>query len=168
MDSLFITAALSSTFNVFETMAKFRPKPGIPLLKAEPLNYGDVTAVMQMRGYKATGKLAISFPENVIIDIAQRMLNEHHTEIDADICDLTGELANMIVGGAKKILSEKGYDFDMSTPAVFTNHSGTTKNSFTGETVSLPFETNKGTFYLELTYAEPLVEKNESKQVSMA
>ena len=159
MDSIFITAALNSTFQVFETMAQFRPKPGIPALKTDQYPLGAVTGIMRMQGDRANGRLAISFSKTAIFDIAHRMLGENHEKINEHICDLTGELVNMIVGGAKKTLAEEGYDFDMSTPDIFTSHSTPISNDFSGETVSVPFETPAGKFYLELTYATSLEEQ---------
>ena len=161
MDSVFITAALNATFNVFETMAQFKPKPGIPMLKEDQFNYGDVTSVMHMHGNKATGMLAISFSQKSLFEIAQRMLGEQYTQVNEEICDLAGELTNMIVGGAKKTLAEEGYEFDMSTPNIFTGNDKPAECEFSGETVSLPFDTPAGKFYLELTYARPLAQISE-------
>jgi len=165
MDSVFITSALNSTFEVFKTMAHFKPTPGIPILKDEERNYGDITAIMEMRGDRASGQLAISFSRKAICDIAQRMLNEEHTSINETTRDLTGELVNMIVGGTKRTLSEQGYEFDMSTPDIVVGQGNQNKSEFNGETVSLPFETPAGKFYLELTYDVP-VEEESYKQAS--
>ncbi len=166
MDSVFITSALSATFDVFQTMAKFKPSPGVPSLKREQGHYGDVTAIMNMRGDRADGTLAISFSKQAICDIAHRMLNEEHNSINETIRDLAGELVNMIVGGAKRTLSEQGYDFDMSTPEVITGPNAMHTAMFQGETVSLPFQTPAGTFYLELTYADTLSHQKIYRQAS--
>ena len=71
-----------------------------------------------MSSPQATGTLALSFSEPVILHIATNMLGEPFTEINDEIADLVGELTNMVTGGAKKLLESKGYDFDMATPTV--------------------------------------------------
>ncbi len=154
MDTTFVTAALDSTFKVLNTMAKMKPVPGQPKIKQGECSQGAVTGIMDMASPKAKGALSLSFSESVILDIAKRMLGESPSSIDETAKDLAGELVNMVVGGAKATLAEKGYDFDMSTPAVYVGEEVAIKPRHPGQTITLPFETPCGEFYLEFTYAD--------------
>lgn len=154
MNPIFVNAALRSTYNVLDTMAFIAPRPGTPVLKTTDDVQGVVTGVMDMISAETKGALSISFSEQVIKEIAERMLGESIEEINDTAKDLTGEIVNMVVGGAKRILSEQGYDFDMSTPNVFTGTVATVKPSYGGQTVSLPFQTEVGEFFVEFTYGE--------------
>jgi len=154
MDSIFVTAALDSTYKVLSTMAQMEPEAGTPVLKDSDQAPGEVTGIMDMVGKQAKGALTLSFTAPVIKAIAERMLGEKLNSIDDTAKDLTGEIVNMVVGGAKGILSEKGYDFDMSTPNVFTGKTPSVKPAYPGQTVTLPFHTDAGDFYLEFTYAD--------------
>jgi chemotaxis protein CheX len=44
------------------------------------------------------------------------MVGEKVNSIDETVTDMVGELTNMTAGGAKNLLSEKGYDISMATP----------------------------------------------------
>ncbi len=109
---------------------------------------------MDMVSKQARGALTLSFSEPAIKAIAERMLGEKLNAIDDTAKDLAGELVNMVVGGAKGILAEQGYDFDMSTPKMFVGKHADVKPSYPGQTVCLPFSTDDGDFFLEFTYAD--------------
>ena len=111
MEAKFINPVLTSMVNVLSTMAKLNLAPGKPCLKQDDKALGVVTGIMAMEGSQAKGSLAISFPEEVILDIYKRMLHQEKTEVDDMAKDLAGEIANMVIGGAKKILLDEGYDF---------------------------------------------------------
>jgi len=60
----------------------------------------------------------ITFTEPVILEITKRMLGEEVAGIDDTVTDMVWEITNMVTGGAKRILSEHGYRFDMAIPSV--------------------------------------------------
>lgn len=113
MKAEFINPFLESIVNVLETMANVKATPGRPQRKEEDIANGDVTGLIGMAGGKVKGSLAITFTSAAIFDIAKRMIGEEVTEINSAITDLVGEITNMVTGGAKRLLSEQGYDFDM-------------------------------------------------------
>lgn len=141
--------------NVLSTMARIDAKPGKPALKNTQAAPGIVTGYMTMESPQAKGSMAISFSKSAIIGITQNMLGETHEEIDDAIKDMTGELANMAVGGAKNILIEQGYDFDMSLPSVFIGDDHEIKHLEEGApTIIMPFDTDSGKFYIEVCFTE--------------
>ncbi|MBV5346394.1 MAG: chemotaxis protein CheX [Rhodoferax sp.] len=66
--------------------------------------------------------------------------------------DLAGELANMLVGGAKRILSERGHDFDMQTPQLLLGEGHEIVHHYSGQTVLLPINIGPDEFYIELNF----------------
>lgn len=139
--------------NVLVTMARLTPRPNSAQLKSDDLPPGDITGIILMSSPKATGTLAISFSEPVILHIAENMLGEKFTEINDEIADLVGELTNMVTGGAKNILEAKGYDFDMATPTVIRGKSQKIAHAGTsGHVIVIPFSTDSGAFYVELGF----------------
>lgn len=82
------------------------------------------------------------------------MLGETILRVDAQVADCVGEITNMVTGGAKKILSEKGYTFDMAIPTTIIgeNHSITHKTS--GRIICIPFKTLAGSFFVEVCFGE--------------
>ena len=152
MDAKYINPILDSMVNVLKTMAKLDPKAGKLELKKNNSVNGDVTGVMTMVSDKVKGSLAITFTKPVILDIAKRMLNEEITEIDDTITDLTGELTNMVTGGAKAIFDQQGYDFNMSIPSVVSGKNHTVTHMSDGPTILLPFTTEAGLFFIEVSF----------------
>lgn len=139
--------------NVLVTMASLTPKVDNLKIKSNNLPTSDITGFIPMSSPQAVGSLALSFSEKVILHIAENMLGEKFTAIDDEIADLVGELTNMVTGGAKALLEEKGFDFDMSTPTVIRgmgqqiSHVGKT-----GSVIIIPFNTEVGDFYVEVCF----------------
>lgn len=63
------------------------------------------------------GLLAIHLPEKTAIGVTSSFLGLEVASIDADVEDAVGELANMLGGSVKSILSEKGRDIELSLPS---------------------------------------------------
>ena len=154
MNVEFMNPFLISTANVIKTMAKTEAKPGKPFLKSEKSANGDVTGIVGMRGTQARGSLAITFTEPAILHIYSQMLDEKADKISDDIVDCVGEITNMICGGAKAILSEKGYKFDMAIPSMIAGENHTIFHKTNGKIICIPFDTIAGSFFLEICFEE--------------
>jgi len=155
MDVKFINPVLNSVLKVLSTMAQLEVRPGKPSIKENTSAQGDVTGYMTMQSPQANGSMAITFSKPAILDITKRMLGESHEEINETILDMTGELANMAVGGAKNILIEQGYDFNMSLPSVLSGAEHDIKHlEQESPVIIMPFETDAGTFYVEACFKE--------------
>lgn len=152
MDVRFINPVIDAMLNVLSTMAQLEPRPGQPSLKQDNLALGPVSSVMDMTGDKANGSIAITFSKPVIQDIAKRMLGEDIEEINDTAENLTGEIANMVIGGAKNTLSQQGYDFDMSTPSIISGTGSVIDHKHGNQTILLPFVAESGNFYIELCF----------------
>ena len=139
--------------NVLVTMASLTPKADNVKIKTNNLPSGDITGFIPMSCPQAVGSLALSFSEKVILHIAENMLGEKFTEIDDEIVDLVGELTNMVTGGAKAMLDEKGFDFDMSTPTVIRGKGQQISHvGISGSVIVIPFNTEVGDFYVEVCF----------------
>lgn len=60
--------------------------------------------------------MSITFDESLALEIMQNMLGERPNGLNEEVTDMVGEITNMVTGGAKRILAESGFDFDMATP----------------------------------------------------
>ena len=87
-----------------------------------------------------------------IFDIARRMLGEEVTEVNSTVPDLVGEITNMVTGGAKRLLSEQGYDFDMAIPAVVAGKNHRISHKSNGVKIMIPFSTLAGKFFVEICF----------------
>lgn len=154
MDVRLINPVLETILNVLGTMANLKPNVGKPSLKQDEIARGEVTGIMSMVSPQARGSLAITFTRPVILDIVRRMLGEEVSEIDDTARDLTGEMANMVVGGAKHLFAAQGYDFDMSTPHILCGKDHTVHHQFAGKTILLPFTADSGQFFVEICFED--------------
>jgi len=154
MNIEFINPFLESIINVLATMAKTEAIPEKPFLKTNKSANGDVSGIIGLAGEKARGSLAITFTEPAILHIASQMIGEKVQSVDDSVADCVGEITNMVTGGAKKILSERGYTFDMAIPSTIIgkNHSITHKTA--GPIICIPFKTSAGSFFVEVCFSE--------------
>lgn len=154
MDVRYINPLLESVLNVLGTMANLQPKVGKPTIKPDNIARGEVSGMMSMQGLDARASMAISFTSPVICDIVKRMLREDISEVNDTARDLTGEIANMVVGGAKNIFINQGYDFDMSLPSVVSGKDHLIQHLFKGRTMLVPLTIEAGNFFIEICFEE--------------
>lgn len=150
----FVDPVVKTLMNVFVTMIQLEPKAGDIQLKQDDIAKGDVTGMLKMEGDTASGSVSITFTKPVVFDIVKRMLHMDIQEIDEIATDMAGEMANIIVGGAKNLLEEQGYKIDMSLPEIFTGDSHRIEHSFGGETIEIPFSLDSGDFFIEVNFVE--------------
>jgi chemotaxis protein CheX len=150
MNADFINPFLEALMNVLNTMANTPSQPEKPFLKKDSKAKGDITGIIGMAGENIKGYLAISYTEPVILHVASQMLGETFTEINDVVVDIASEITNMVMGGAKKTLSEKGYQFGLSIPTTVTGKNHIISNKTSGPTIIVPFKTEIGDFFTEI------------------
>ncbi len=154
MNVEFVNPFLESILGVLQTMASTKATQGKLFLKGDKNAKGDVTGLIGLTGEKAKGSLAITFSETAILSIASRMLGEPITSLDDSVADCVGEITNIVTGGAKKLLSEKGYTFELALPTTIIGKGHTITHNTTGKVICVPFETDAGTFVVEVCFDE--------------
>ncbi|MCF7517526.1 MULTISPECIES: chemotaxis protein CheX [Pseudoalteromonas] len=152
MNVEFINPFLSSLLNVLSTMAQTELKPGKPSLKKDELARGDVSGLIGMVGPQTKGSLSITFDENLALTIMERMLGERPDSVNEEVTDMVGEITNMVTGGAKNLLGEKGYEFDMATPVVVSGKGHTIAHKCEGAKVLIPFTSADGNANIEVSF----------------
>ncbi|GAB6263715.1 chemotaxis protein CheX [Photobacterium sp. CCB-ST2H9] len=152
MRAEFVNPFLASLLNVLKTMASMELAPQKPLLKKDEIARGDVSGLIGMVGPQTRGSMSITFDEGLALEIMQRMLGERPNGINDEVTDMVGEITNMVTGGAKRILSEKGYDFEMATPAVVSGRGHTITHKSEGAIIIMPFESEYGKAFIEISF----------------
>jgi len=144
MNVEYINPFLTSTINVITTMAFVKVEAGTPHINRNNETSGTVTGVIGLAGANVLGSVIISFHENSILEIVSNMLGEEFTEITADVEDAVGEITNMIVGGAKRVLAEKGFKFNLAIPTIIKGENVTLNLKTRGPRVVIPFKLESG------------------------
>ncbi|MBU0728117.1 MAG: chemotaxis protein CheX [Proteobacteria bacterium] len=150
MKAELINPFLNAVKNVIETMAQTKVTALKPKLKDNTVTYGEVTGIIGMASENIAGTMILSFSESCIIDIVANMLMEEpKTKIDAEIVDAVGELTNMICGGAKADLAKLNHKFDLATPTMIVGKGVEISHFSNIPTIVIPFSTEKGPFVVE-------------------
>ncbi|MBW1796529.1 MAG: chemotaxis protein CheX [Deltaproteobacteria bacterium] len=92
-------------------------------VKKDQVASGDVSGVIGLTG-EVNGTISVSFTEKSILAIVSNMLGEEMKELNEDIRDAVGEIANMISGQARQ------------------------------ELIAIPFAVDNGEFTIEVCFEE--------------
>ncbi|MCC6932048.1 MAG: chemotaxis protein CheX [Deltaproteobacteria bacterium] len=149
MEASLINPFINAALNVIQTMAFTQVTPGKPCLKSNKVTFGDVTGIIGLASETITGSMVLSFEEKAILTIVGRMLYSEYKEINQEVVDAVGELTNMISGGAKGELSEKGYIFSMATPTMVLGKDVSITQLTQEPIISIPFSMEEGAFVIE-------------------
>lgn len=142
-----ITAALaviSSTVGVEASKEKV-------YVKNDDVNNAHLSAVIEVSG-DHKGAFLIALSEDAAKQIASKMLMEEKRFLDRDVMDAIGEIINMISGGAKGALVEKGLNFKLSPP-IFVLGKGTKlfKAQSYAPYIGVMFKCDAGDFNVEVS-----------------
>jgi CheY-specific phosphatase CheX len=112
---------------------------------------GDITSLISLFG-DLSGTCAISFPRKLDIKlIAKMMMDDGIDEVNDDVLDGIGEIANLTAGGAKGELSKVlGTTASISTPAIITGVGHTIEHKAGLPCIGCIFEAEGERFYLEI------------------
>lgn len=158
----YIASVVQSISNIIATMASIEASRGKSFYKKSSLAHGVVSGSIGMVSPNAKGSLALSFSKESILKIISNMLQEEFLEVNEEVADCVGEITNMVAGGAKKIMSEQGYDFDMATPVVVCGPDHQILHNIKGTVVTIPFAIESSEFYAEICFEDHSTdEKNE-------
>ncbi len=152
MNVEFINPFLESILNVLATMAQMEATAEKPFLKKNSIAKGDVTGIIGMAGEQTKGSLAITFTEKTIIHITSQMLGEEIELLDETAIEMAGEITNMVTGGAKAILANKGYKFELAIPSMVVGKDHIISHNSNGPIIIVPFTTSAGDFFIELCF----------------
>lgn len=109
----------------------------------------SISGVIGLAGtYK--GVMAIHLPNMVATAITSNFLGMEVDEINEDVEDAIGELANMLGGNVKSILSERGRDIDLSLPSTISGRQYDFQPTKEAERFIVPFSCEAGPFSVEL------------------
>jgi chemotaxis protein CheX len=154
MNVEFINPFLSSMLNVMSTMAQMQLIPEKPRLKKNEIALGDVSGLIGMVSDQANGSLSITFEGGLALATMKKMVGEAPDKVNEEIIDLVGEITNMVTGGAKRLLSEKGIEFNMATPIVVSGTNHSIHHKAKGPVVIIPLKSELGRAYIEFSFDE--------------
>jgi chemotaxis protein CheX len=135
------------TKGVFSTMVMMDVVDQFPLIEPVTSFHETLSAMVGLAG-SHSGVLAIHCPKELAIRITSSMLGMEVTEVDEDVNDALGEIANMIGGDVKHIFSPKGGDLNLSTPTVIYGSDYILENMSSADSLVIPFDCGEERFLL--------------------
>jgi len=139
----------ASTIEIFTSMVMME----ITIADDVNENYGtlenSITGVVGLTG-TTKGVLAIHVPHVVAFAITGNFLGIELEEVNEDVEDAIGELANMVGGNVKSLLSEKGRDIDLSLPSTVSGKEYGFHTIKGADKTIIPFRSDSGVFFIEL------------------
>lgn len=109
----------------------------------------SISGVIGLAG-TCKGVLAVHMPSKVAMAVTGGFLGMDVDEMNADVEDAIGELANMLGGNVKSILSENGRDIDLSLPSTIIGRRYDFQPTKEAERVIIPFTCAAGEFAIDL------------------
>lgn len=148
MRAEYINPFIAALSNTFKTMLECEVQRGTPYLRQDEATprKKEVSGVIGLSG-KMVGTCVVGLSKSVALKAASHLLMAEYTEIDTDVTDAVGEIANMVAGAAKAQLEEQ--QLRISLPSVIT---GDYQIRFPSSTPSIcvPFDCPWGEILLEV------------------
>ncbi len=151
MDVKLINPFLEATLHVLKTIAGIDAQKGKPFLKKDNVAVGDVSGVIGLAG-DMNGIISVTFTEKCILHIVTGMFGEEVKELNAEIGDAVGEIANMISGQARQKLEGLGTNLQAAIPSVVMGKNHTISHVTKQPIIALPFSTKGGEFTVEICF----------------
>jgi len=111
----------------------------------------DVAATVGLITAPFAGALIIAFPMKTYLGLMSRMLGNEYKEIVPEINDGAAELLNIIFGQVKISLNQKGFEIKQAIPTVVQGKNIQVLQSSVEPAVIVPYTSEAGDFYIELT-----------------
>lgn len=149
MQAEHINPFLRAVANTFTTMLGAEARRGELSMGDPRVRKYPVSGVIGLSG-RAIGTVVINLSEEVALKSASRMLMEEIHELNDDVIDAVGEMANMIAGQAKVELAQ--FDLSVSLPNVVTGAGHEIRFPSSAPPVTVSYDTDFGPMVLEVGF----------------
>lgn len=113
-------------------------------------NQQQVAAIMGLASSKFSGVVSLVFPITTFLFLMGRTMKQDLETITPEIADAPGEILNIAVGQARRVLNEKGYDLQKALPLVTSGKYLSLFHFTPDPAMIVPFKTEGGSFYIEI------------------
>lgn len=152
MKQTYLSPILSTISQVLTKIFHQEVIPGEVLAKQNNLAFGEVSSVVTLEGEGGSGSIAVSFPFEVIMKIAEIMLPRNAVKDGKTIQDLSGEIGEMFGGLVKSDLDKMGVKLNVSKTAVFAGQPHYLAHAVQKPVTFVSFSADVGTIFVELCF----------------
>lgn len=140
---------IESTIEIFTGMVMMEISVTGEPLETLGILKQSITGMVGLAGTRK-GVLAVHFPKQVALDVTSSFLGMDVEDINEDVQDAIGEIANMLGGNLKTILSDRGKDIHLSLPSTIFGDEYSFSSQAEVDQLILSFQAPAGTFYVEV------------------
>ncbi len=151
MKVAYINPFITSVISLFDTMLGIELTRGQPFVKGGILPEHDISGIIGLTG-KAKGVVVLSLSKGAALRATEVLLMERPEDINEDVVDAVGELANIVAGGAKAQLEQLAMSVSLPTVITGKNHSVGFPSEVTP--VCIPFHCEWGDVTVEVGLLE--------------
>lgn len=145
MNVAFINPFIEATLRSLEMMASITAEKSGLAIKEDLITTYDLSAIIGIAG-EPSGSVILSFPAGLACRIASNMLMEEITTLDRSVEDAIGEIGNIVVGDARRLLIQDGFNLSISVPTVVIGQGHKISRSGDVPCIAIPFHTEFGEF----------------------
>jgi len=142
---------IDAVLEVFATMIFIDIKSGDSMTGQEDSIDSNLTSMIGLAG-DLQGVLAVHCPKDAALGITGAMLGMTVDDINEDVLDAIGEIANMVAGGLKTSLAGDNITTELAIPTTVLGKAVRTSGQAGVSRFILPFATPVGDFGVELKY----------------
>ncbi|HEY5672096.1 MAG TPA: chemotaxis protein CheX [Malonomonas sp.] len=140
---------ITATQEIFSSMIMLDVAAGEPFKRSKETLKNSVSGIIGLTG-TSKALLSIHLPNTMAIDVTTAFLGMEVQEVDEDVRDAIGELANMLGGNLKTALDPAGSNVQLSMPSVVYGEEYAIDSLADAITVTVPFDLDGKTFLVEL------------------
>ena len=142
---------IDATLEVFASMIFIDIAAEWPSVDSLPEIEPNVSSLIGFAG-DLKGILAIHCPSAVALGVTASMLGMEVTELNEDVKDAIGEVANIVAGGLKAALASNNKKIELAIPATVIGNGIRTSGLSRATRVMVPFSSPLGRFGVELCF----------------
>lgn len=142
---------IDATLEVFASMIFIDIKPEAPTDAPVSTFDPNLSSLIGLAG-DLRGLLAVHCPSTVALAISSAMLGMEVNELDDDVKDAIGEIANMVAGGLKVALTADGKKIELAIPSTVIGTSIRMSGLSGATRIMIPFSSPVGRFGVELRF----------------
>ena len=147
----FENSLIDATLEVFASMIFIDIAAEWPSAGSMPEIEPNLSSLIGFSG-DLKGILAIHCPSAVALGVTASMLGMEVTEINEDVKDAIGEVANMVAGGLKVALASDNKKIELAIPTTVIGKAIRTSGLSRATRVIVPFSSPLGRFGVELYF----------------
>lgn len=154
MDTDYTTAVLESARNVFDMLVHVDVAVGEAKTKGrlEFIAMKSITGNMNLISSNAQASIAVIIPNDVVINISNKVMPEPVVRVNEVVIDLVGEITNMIAGGVKSLMEKQGYLFNLSLPTIIFGSEYLVAHLPQSPITQINLDTELGPFLIEVCF----------------